>query len=118
MPAPQASSRPNVAIPISSLLSDTGMNYGPPDGQAPFNDAEDNKPNPQQEVSRKVEEDDNYDEEDETKADTAMQAESTATQATTSATLQPEPTVYKREEDEDYDEEWRERAMAQHSQSI
>lgn len=105
MPAPQASSRPNVAIPISSLLSDTGADYGPSGGQSAFgNTIEETKPDIQQSLNSKVDDDDDYDEE-ETKADTSMQSGAIAPPGEGVSTLQPSTTPYKREEDEDYDEE-------------
>lgn len=111
MPTPQAASRPNVAIPISSLLSDTGANYGPDDGQVTFGSAvkqeEDTKQDSDQIPSRLDKADDNYDDEEEAKPDASMQSESPAqgNGLPTSATSQLSATTYKREEDEDYDEE-------------
>lgn len=106
MPAPQARSRPNVAIPISSLLSDTGADYGPSGGQSAFgNTIEETKPDIQQSLNSKVDDDDDDYDEEETKADTSMQSGAFAPPGEGVSTLQPSTTPYKREEDEDYDEE-------------
>lgn len=109
MPIPQ-DSRPNVAIPISSLLSDTVTDYGPEDGQGQFNSAPKEEEighwNTVQTTTSKAAEDDDYDNE-ESKGSASMQLDQTtavpAEQAQASAA--PEAATYKREEDEDYDAE-------------
>lgn len=112
MPAPQAQasdSRPHVAIPISSLLSDTGANYGPEDGQNVFGIVPKQEDN-HQASGKALNEDDNYDDDEEDtkpaksmQVDLAPQTESTSASAASAAPAVSAET-YKREEDEDYDE--------------
>ncbi|KAK9900069.1 hypothetical protein P389DRAFT_187175 [Cystobasidium minutum MCA 4210] len=113
MPAPQAQqqtqdSRPNVAIPISSLLSDTTASYSNDNNQTPFGTAA-TKQEETDAFSRTVDEEDNYDddEREEVKKNASMQLDAAPKTEDASAPAQapvPAPTeTYKREEDEDYD---------------